>query len=248
MAAMILVETSAPGNLGAAMRAAANFGVQKLHLVQPGVEHDGEEVLRWACGAADLLKITVHESLNEAAAPYSTVIGTASARGRSNLPVILPPELVRQLERRALHATALVFGNETRGLSRADLDRCDLVVRIPTDPAFPVLNLAQSIAILLGYLAIELPSPKAASTNLASHQAVEALMRHMEEALLRIGFLDPVNPTRILRKLRRLLGRAAVTSEEVTILHGICRQTLWASADRPQPNPPKDDDNATAGT
>ncbi len=54
-------------------------------------------------------------------------------------------------------------------------------------------------------------------------------MRHAEEALLEIGFLDPANPARILRKLRRVLGRAAVTKEEVTILHGICRQTLWAS-------------------
>ena len=230
---MILVETSAPGNLGAAMRAAANFGVRRLHLVRPGMAHDDEEVLRWACGADGLLHITVHDSLEAAAVSYSTVVGTASARGRHNLPVILPPELIRHLERRRLQETALVFGNETRGLCRKDLDRCDLVVRIPTEPDFPVLNLAQSIAILLGYLAMDLPSPGAGRENLADHRAVEALMDHMERALLRIGFLDPVNPARILRKLRRLLGRAAVTTEEVTILHGICRQTLWA-AERPR--------------
>jgi len=212
------------------MRAAANFGVPRLHLVRPGIHPADDVVLRWACGAHEHLEISVHDSLDQATASYSTVVGTASGRGRSNLPVIEPPLLVREIRDRDPQGTVLVFGNETRGLSREDLDRCDLVVRIPTAPSFPVLNLAQSIAILLGYLAMELEAPEERARDLATHRAVEELMRHMEEALLQIGFLDPVNPKRILRKLRRLLGRAAITQEEVTILHGICRQTLWASA------------------
>jgi len=230
-AAVTLVETSAPGNLGAAMRAAAaNFGVPSLRLVRPGMSPTDDLVLRWACGAPDHVEVSVHESLDDALAPYTTVVGTASARGRSNLPVLTPRRLVEALRHRDPGRTVLVFGNETRGLCREDLDRCDLVVRIPTAPSFPVLNLAQSIAVLLGYLAMELEAPEDPPPHLASHRAMEELMRHMEEALLKIGFLDPVNPTRILRKLRRLLGRAAVTDEEVTILHGICRQTLWASS------------------
>ncbi len=229
-AAVILVETSAPGNLGAAMRAAANFGVPRLILVRPGAAPGDETVLRWACGAQEHLEIATASSLREAAAPFTTVVGTASGRGRGNLPVIGPAELVRELEDRTPGGTALIFGNETRGLCREDLDRCDLVVRIPTAGAFPVLNLAQSIAILLGYLAIAMEPTPATNPSLATNAAMEALMAHMKEALLDIGFLDPVNPERILRKLRRLLGRAGVTEEEVTILHGICRQTLWASA------------------
>lgn len=237
-AAIILVETSAPGNLGAAMRAAANFGIPRLILVRPGVSPQDETVLRWACGAENHLQIETAPSLSEAAGRYTTVVGTASARGRGNLPVIGPAELVQKLRGRTPQATALVFGNETRGLCREDLDRCDLVVRIPTSPSFPVLNLAQSIAILLGHLAISMESTAPASRSPANHAAVEALMAHMEEALLHIGFLDPVNPQRILRKLRRLLGRAGVTGEEVTILHGICRQMLWAST---HPRPRKDE-------
>jgi len=229
IAAIILVETSGPGNLGAAFRVAANFGVPRVHLVRPGVTADHHDVLKWSCGAHRFLDITIHETFHEAAAPYSTTVGTASARGRSNLPVIGPQRLCLELGRRKAADTALVFGNETRGLSREDLDRCSLIARIPTDPSFPVLNLTQSIAILLGHLAIELAPSLEAPEGLARHEAVEALMHHMEEALLQIGFLDPVNPARILRKLRRILGRAAITEEEVTILHGICRQTLWAA-------------------
>ena len=136
---------------------------------------------------------------------------------------------VRAMLRRGGRPT-LVFGNETSGLSRDHLDRCDLVLRITTDPGFPVLNLAQAIAISVALVAEELSAPP--ETTLpepADHASVEALMAHMEEALLAVGFLAPVTPRRILRKLRRLLGRAGATHNEVAILHGICRQTLWAA-------------------
>jgi len=227
--AVILVGTSSAGNLGAALRVAANFGVSRVELVEPLVAPDGPEVARWACGARDHLELGRHPSLVEAAAPYRTLVGTASGRGRDNLPVIPPREAVELLSRRDPRGLALVFGNETRGLSREDLDRCDLVVRIPTSPEFPVLNLTQSIAILLAYLSMELEPPPPGLPEPAPEATVAALMEHLREALLEIGFLDPANPWRILRKIRRLLGRAGATSNEVAILHGMCRQMIWAS-------------------
>jgi tRNA C32,U32 (ribose-2'-O)-methylase TrmJ len=125
-----------------------------------------------------------------------------------------------------------VFGNETRGLSRAHLDRCDLVIRIPTDPRFPVLNLAQSVAILTAELSLadgeEIPS----APEPAAQHDVEAMMAHLERSLLTIGFLDPASPQRILRKLRRLFGRAGITDNEVQIVRGICRQMEWAARTR----------------
>ncbi|MCG6962391.1 MAG: RNA methyltransferase [Acidobacteria bacterium] len=245
VAALVLVETSLPGNLGAAFRVAANFGVGRIELVQPHVEPDDPEVLAWACGALDLLEVQVHGTLDAAAAPYRTLVGTASARGRDNLPVLTPPELVAALATRSPEATALLFGNETRGLPRRALDRCDLVARIPTQPGFPVLNLAQAIAALIGYLAIELAPSTGTVDPPADQAAVNALMSHLEQSLLTIGFLDPVNPQRILRKLRRLLGRAGISDDEIAILHGICRQMEWAAnaepGELPAPHPPGDE-------
>lgn len=227
-AALILVETAFPGNLGAALRVAANFGVGRVHLVRPKVSPEEPEVRRWACGAQRHLEIAIHEDLSAAAGGYRVLLGTASSRGRVHLPVISPPEAVTALRSRPLMETALVFGNETRGLSRKDLDRCDLVVRIPTAADFPVLNITQAIAILLAYLSIELERPTPSGPEPASQESVEGLMSHLRRSLLSVGFLDPVNPQRTLRKLRRLLGRAGVTDNEVAILHGICRQMEWA--------------------
>ncbi len=240
--AVILVRPSSPGNLGSVLRVAANFGVPRVELVEPGPDPGDPEVGRWACGAERHLEIRVHPDLEAAAAPYHTLVGTASGRGRDNLPVVPPRDAVAWLSRRDPRGLALVFGNETRGLSREDLDRCDLVVRVPTNPEFPVLNLTQSVAILLAYLSMELAPPPPGLPEPAPEASVAALMDHLQEALLEIGFLDPANPQRILRKIRRLLGRAGATPNEVAILHGMCRQMIWAARHRPGGEAPQRDE------
>jgi TrmH family RNA methyltransferase len=142
---------------------------------------------------------------------------------------VTPREALEEIESRGTESAALVFGNEASGLSREDLDRCDLTVRIPTVPEFPVLNLAQAVAILLAYFSLEAdPLPPAAPTP-ADQALVSGLMDHLESSLFAIGFLDPLNPQRMLRKLRRLFGRAGITENEVAILRGICRQMEWAA-------------------
>lgn len=227
---LVLVETSSPGNLGAALRVAANFTVPRVVLVRPKPALTDPEVRAWACGAEAHLEVRTCDTLEEALAGATTVVGTASGRGRDNLPVLDPPQLASMLRHRAGPVT-LVFGNETRGLSRDAVDRCDLVLRIPTNPEFPVLNLVQAVGISLACLSPQLADePQPGAEEPADHAAIEALMAHLERALLAIGFLDPVNPRRILRKLRRMLGRAGATRNEVTILHGICRQMLWAAS------------------
>jgi TrmH family RNA methyltransferase len=230
---LILVETSLAGNIGAALRVAANFGVKRVELVRPAIEADNTEVLRWACGAEGRIECRTWESFREAANHYRTLAASASGRGRKNLPVLAPSEAIQGLVDRGLDGVALVFGNESRGLKREDLDRCDLVIRIPTDPGFPVLNLAQAVAILVSMLHGEEEFPAAGAAEPASQDLVDGLMSHLNESLLTIGFLDPQSPQRILRQLRRLFGRAGITANEVKILRGICRQMEWAAGAKP---------------
>jgi tRNA/rRNA methyltransferase len=171
--------------------------------------------------------------LAEAAAHYRTLAASASGRGRLNLPVLSPREAMPHLFERGLAQVALVFGNETRGLGRDDLDRCDLIIRIPTAPEFPVLNLAQAVAVLVAEIHLAATNERQAAPEPAPQDEVEALMQHLRDSLLAIGFLDPKSPQRILRKLRRLFGRAGITDNEVKILRGICRQMDWAAGAQP---------------
>jgi tRNA/rRNA methyltransferase len=234
VASLILVEPSLAGNLGAAFRVAANFGVPRVDLVRPSVAPDHDEVLSWACGAREHLDIRVWDRLEESVADYRTLVATASGRGRDNLPVLTPAEGADHLARRGMGDSALVFGNETRGLSRAHLDRADLVVRIPTARRFPVLNLTQAIAILLATLNLLGEPPERSAPQPAEEIQVDGLMGHLETALADIGFTDPNNPERMLRKLRRLFGRAGITENEVKIVRGICRQMQWAARSDPE--------------
>jgi tRNA/rRNA methyltransferase len=102
-------------------------------------------------------------------------------------------------------------------------------VRIPTVEEFPVLNVTQAVAVMLGVLAVDLVPAATDGPPPASRGRIDGLMGHLGHALSTIGFLDPQNPDRILRKIRRLLGRAHVTADEVDILRGICRQMIWAA-------------------
>jgi TrmH family RNA methyltransferase len=233
MGGVILVEPSLAGNIGAALRVAANFGVKRIELVRPAVGLDDPEVRRWACGADDRIACRTWESFEEAATHYHTLAASASGRGRKSLPVLAPDEAMEDLANRGLAGVALVFGNETRGLKREDLDRCDLVIRVPTDPEFPVLNLAQAVAILVSMLHGMQKYSTSSAPEPAPQDLVEGLMNHLNESLMTIGFLDPQSPQRILRQLRRLFGRAGVTASEVKILRGICRQMEWAAGARP---------------
>lgn len=229
---VILVDPSGAANVGAVLRVAANFGAPAVELVRPGPPPDGPEVLAWSCGGAAHLDVRLHETFSGAAGRYRLVAATVSGRGRGSLPVVTPQQLLETVRTAGTADTALVFGNETSGLPRAVVDRTDLAVRIPTAEAFPVLNLAQAVAILLGWLAVAAPLPPCGpppESSRARHDEVEGLMAHARDTLLEIGFLDPANPDRILRKLRRLVGRADVSSEEVSILRGVCRQVRWAA-------------------
>lgn len=233
VASLVLVETSQAGNLGAAMRVAANFGVPRIDLVRPRVDPASPEVVSWARGADRHLELRSWDRVGDAVSEYRTLAATASGRGRDSLPTVSPPEAARHIGRRGAGDTALMFGNETSGLRRDQLDRADMVIRVPTSPSFPVLNLTQSIAILLACLALTDEPVSESAPRPASAGTVAGLMSHLDAALADIGFTDPGNPDRILRKLRRLIGRAGVTDNEVKILRGICRQMQWAAATDP---------------
>ena len=215
------------------MRVAANFGIGRLELVRSSVRPGDPEVLYWACGAERRVECREWDSFTEAAADYHTLAASASGRGRQNLPVVDPRQAAPMLVERGLDGVALVFGNETSGLGREDLDRCDLVIRVPTIPDYPVLNLAQAIAVVVATISMGATTDMPATLEPAAQDEIEGLMSHLRCSLLTIGFLDPTSPQRILRKMRRLFGRAGITSNEVKILRGMCRQMEWAAGAKP---------------
>lgn len=232
---VVLVGTTHPGNIGAAARAMKNMGLRELVLVAPKSFPDDAATAR-ASGAEDLLlNAQVVATLGDALRGCVWVAGT-SARSRSlEKPVMTPRDLSSVLlERSAQGPVALVFGRERTGLSNEELDLCHVHVQIPTAPDYASLNLGAAVQLLVYELRLaaldrsqrpETDGAQNESSDVldqpASHDMLEGLFVHFEQALRASGFLDPGNPRQLMRRLRRLFLRAEPEQREVHILRGM---------------------------
>ena len=224
---VVLSLTSHPGNIGAAARAMKTMGLSRLYLVRPKAFPDPQAVAM-ATGADDILAAArVCDTLAEALA--GTVSATALTGRRRELatePAWAREAAAELVAAAAAGEVALVFGNEQAGLSNEEVAQCRRWALIPTSDDYRSLNLAQAVQILcyeLRLAAVETGAPPKVSDGgtPASHDEVEALVRHLERAAVGSGFLDPAQPKRLMPRMRRLFARAGLEKEEVNILRGM---------------------------
>ncbi|MBT3012368.1 MAG: RNA methyltransferase [Candidatus Thiodiazotropha sp. (ex Lucina aurantia)] len=223
---IVLVDTSHPGNIGAAARAMKNMSLRQLHLVTPQ-HYPHQEATSRASGADDLLNnARVAGSLDEALTGCRLVVGT-SARTRSiDWPIVTPREAAAKLVQEARSGdVALVFGRERSGLTNSELDRCTFLVHIPTNEDYSSLNLGAAVQILAYeiYLAQQQdPTVKSDSQrDLATADMLQGFHEHLAQALDDIGFTDPRQSQKLLRRLRSLFQRARPDKDEINIMRGI---------------------------
>ncbi|HFD80371.1 MAG TPA: RNA methyltransferase [Gammaproteobacteria bacterium] len=222
--AFVLVETSHPGNIGAAARAMKNMGLEDLRLVRPQHFPSAEATAR-ASGADDLLaRARCFEHLDEAIADAQLVIG-ASARSRTlPLPMLDPRRCAALVEQQPTTTrVALLFGRERSGLSNEEMDRCHYLVHIPTNPDYPSLNIAAALQVIAYELrmAAGTTAVEERVVDHASARQMEQFYEHLERTLVELEFLDPHNPRQLMRRLRRLFNRARPDQNEINILRGI---------------------------
>ncbi len=226
---IVLVAPQGAANVGAAARAMKNMGLRHLVAVQP-------QRLRMAAartfavhGADVLENMRLAASLDAAVAGCALVVGTTAREGAYRAHAASPREAAPQIVAHAVRQpVALVFGPEDRGLTNDELKRCHRLIRIPTAPAYPSLNLAQAVLLCAYELWLAAASPELRpAPALATAEQVEFACQRLQAALLRIGFLRGDNPDHIMFALRRLFGRAGLEERDVRILLGIARQIEW---------------------
>jgi tRNA (cytidine32/uridine32-2'-O)-methyltransferase len=222
---IVLVGTTHPGNIGAVARAMKNMGLDDLALVAPRYFPHPDATAR-ASGADDLLgKARVVDTLAEAIDDCIFVAG-ASARSRSiNWPCLDARDAAsRALAESTRGNVALVFGPEKSGLANEDLDHCQALLSIPTNPEFSSLNLAMAVQVVCYELrAQQADAPPHFESDVppATSGAMEHFFAELEALLLETGFLDPDNPRHLMRRLRRFFVRAEPDANEINILNGI---------------------------
>jgi tRNA/rRNA methyltransferase len=217
------------GNIGSVARAMKNMGLNDLAIVGRG-RTESFWARAMAVHAKDTLKTARRcATLREAVANYGLVVGTTCRGGlyreHSRSPRKTAPEIVAAARS---GKCALVFGPEDHGLDNDDLKSCQMLITIPTDTAYPSLNLAQAVTICLYELFLASLDTVAAETiERAPAEDVERLYDRMKASMLEIGYLDPQNPEHILFAFRRIFGRAGLEEKDVRILTGLFRQIQW---------------------
>lgn len=249
---IVLVETSHPGNIGAAARAMKNMGLGRLVLVKPR-HWPSQEAVSMAASALDVIDHTVVvDTLEAAVADCHLVIGTSARLRNMPVPLLEPAqcaEVVMGLPER--REVAVVFGREISGLTNEELHRCHYHLHIPVNPEYSSLNLAAAVMVVCYELRkTALATAPTAGTQRqvpewdqepATADELERYLQHLEQVLIRLDFHKPEYKRPLMLRLRRLYQRVQLDRMEVNILRGILGATEQALDKGQLPRSPVDD-------
>jgi tRNA/rRNA methyltransferase len=233
---IVLCEPAHPGNIGAAARALKTMGLARLYLVAP--KHYPDPQATWlASGATDVLRrARVCASLDVALAGSAFTVGCTARVREIATPIVSAREAAaRIVDVARTQPTALVLGNETFGLTGAEVGKCQLLATIPANPGYSSLNLAAAVQVFAYELRLAARgggAPGAPGRHLAIFEEVEGFYAELERTMVETGFLDPGHPKKLMRRMRRLFGRAQLEKEEVNILRGILKALTRRKARR----------------
>ena len=229
---VVLVRPRFPENIGMVARACANMGVERIILVTPE-RWDIDKARPLATPQAEkiLTRIQVTATLAEALADAALVVGTTARTGGWRREMLGPEQAAQALALACAEgeSAALVFGAEDCGLSNEEIEICHQLVRIPTAPDSPSLNLAQAVLLMLyecrkASCVQHFAEEAQQGSRRASQAEQERLFQNVKELLLSIDFVHSDNPDYFLMPMRRFLGRASLRRHEYDMLMGVCRQ------------------------
>ncbi len=251
----ILIETSHPGNVGAAARALKVMGFDEMVLVAPRYANvlRKEETIQRASGANDVLdKTRIVDTLDEALEGISHLCATAmtprdfgppTRSPREHFDLLLGQSASQTQTQSPIQSTAdaakhlgpvssigFLFGSERFGMKNEDVYKCHVALSIPTNPQFGSLNLAAALQLVAYEWRLALGGFPVASpvvdANLADAAQVSGMLLHWEKALIEIGFLDPEAPKKLMPRLNQLFNRANLSPEEIHILRGVAKAII----------------------
>ncbi|MCL2139617.1 MAG: RNA methyltransferase [Treponema sp.] len=228
---IILCRAAEPGNIGAVCRAMKNMGLSRLRLVLSEPINEEPLVAR-AVHAVDVWeKALFYDSLAEAVADCSLVIGTTHRRGRKRKNITMEPRALAQwicenaINKKYTAPIALVFGNERTGLEEDELNLCNAASHIPVSESFPSLNLSHAVQIY----AYELFLAFGGGQNLPvkgewvplDRAKADAFSADIAGVFAELGFYKKPGREEQTRFLRDLICRAGLTLNEGNYLKKI---------------------------
>jgi tRNA/rRNA methyltransferase len=227
---VILVGPQLGENIGAAARAMANFGLERLRLVTPRQAWPNDKAHMMAAGADRILDGAVlFDSLEAAIADCTFVLATTARAHDQAKPVIGPEEAAAQMTPRvaAGETVAVVFGRERNGLENDEVALADCIVTLPVNPAFASLNLAQAV-VIVAYewfklaSGAKLPFAMPEKSPPAPKEQLIAFFNSLERELEKVEFFRPPDKRETMQiNLRNIFSRMKPTQQDIQTLHGV---------------------------
>ena len=243
--AIILVEPQLGENIGTAARAMLNCALDDLRLVRPRDGWPSKKAVAAASGANSVLdKARLYPSVAAAIGDLVHVYA-ATARDRGMVRrEVMPGQAAGEMRAwlAAEEPCGVMFGPERTGLLNDDVALADTVLRVPLNPGFASLNLAQAV-LVVGYewymsgSAAPAELLRRGGSRPAAKEELFNFFDHLEEELEKNGFLrNRESRPGMVRNLRSLFQRAQCTEQELRTLHGVVTAFAGPRARRQSPD------------
>jgi len=220
---IVLCRASGAANVGAICRVLKNMGLSELRLASP-LPLEAEKIASLAVNSSDIWEKTrFYDTLGEAVADCSIVVGTTRRRGHHRKSVSMTPRALSSWLAQRAGQAAIVFGNERTGLEASELDICNFASHIPVSEGQPSLNLSHAVQIYAYelFLALEAQNPVKGDWQPMNQVEVFALVKSITDALADLDFY--YKPGREAQELflRDIISRAGLMDREGEYLKDI---------------------------
>jgi TrmH family RNA methyltransferase len=221
-----MIEPEKAGNIGSIARSMKNFAQDDLWIVNPKTRIDDEAKAYAMHGVDVLTSAKIRESMEEALEDVDLIVGTSSIvpRSGSNLAriPITPKDLAKKISP-VDGRVAIIFGREASGLNNREVEKCDLMVTIPANHEYNVLNLASATSIIL-YELFQKKNDNIKEFQLATEMTRRRLLEQFDVMLSSIR-LQKHRRELARRAFRNLMSRAFISKREASLLLGVFRKT-----------------------
>lgn len=137
-----LDQVTDPHNVGAILRSAAAFGACAVILPENNApDRNSPTIAKSACGATEFVPLIYVTNLVRALEYLKSQgfwIAGLDERGEQTI-----------AQMKFHENSVIVFGSEGQGLRQLTKKTCDYMVRLPTNPEFPTINVSNAVAVTL---------------------------------------------------------------------------------------------------
>lgn len=237
--AIILVEPQMGENIGAAARVMLNFGLKDLRIVNPRDGWPNPKAIDMAKGAISVLESAkIYNCITNAIDDIHYVYATTARPREMVKPVISARKCGEDmfLAFKSAQQSALLFGRERSGLTNDEISYADAITIIPVFHEYTSLNIAQAVSILsYEWFVAQDSSPDYevdfGNAAPAPKADIVRFFEHLEFELDNNGFFktNTIRP-KMVRNIRNMFVRAALTDQDVRTLRGIISSLSQKSA------------------